>query len=200
MILKCIILFDGYLVESLIFRQIIEIYVQVVCVEGYEVWVLKIYDMDFDMDYGFGGYNNQKLFEFVLEDFFQVLEWSEYFVIVILMWWGGLLVKLKGLIDCFFLLGWMFDIWVKLGIMFKFMFIGCMVYVFLMFDMLGWVFCLFYKDVLVWQIKGQIFNFVGFKLVRFMYFIGVSYFKGKMVEIWLKKVVCIGVRVGQCVV
>lgn len=193
---KRITLLNGHPAESSISRQIIETYAQAARGEGHEVRVLNIHDMDFDMDYGFGGYKNQKPLEPVLEEFLAALEWSEHFVIATPMWWGGLPAKLKGLIDRSFLPGRTFDTRVKPGTMPKPMLTGRTAHVFLTSDTPGWVFRLFYKDALAWQIKGQILNFVGFKPAKLTRFTGASHPKGKTVETWLKKVARIGANAG----
>ena len=191
---KRITLLDGHPAETSISRQIIDTYAQAARGEGHEVRVLHLHDMDFDMDYGFAGYKNQKPLEPELEDFLEALEWSEHFVFAAPMWWGGLPAKLKGLIDRSFLPGRVFDTRVKPGTMPLPMLDDRTARVFLTSDTPGWVFRLFYKDALAWQIKGQILNFVGFKPARLTRFAGASHPKPRQIEGWLKKVARLGAK------
>ena len=157
--------------------------------------MLNIHDMAFDMDYGFGGYKNQKPLEPVLEDFLEALEWSEHFVIATPMWWGGLPARLKGLIDRTFIPGRAFDTRnLNFAGMPSPLLTGRTARVILTSDTPGWFMRLVYRRALIWQLKGQILGFVGFKPAKFTWFAGASHPKPGTVEKWLNKVRSIGAQ------
>ncbi|MBR9824425.1 MAG: NAD(P)H-dependent oxidoreductase [Alphaproteobacteria bacterium] len=192
MALKRILILNGHPAEASISRQFCEAYADAARSAGHEVRLLHLRDMDFDPDYGFAGYSQHKPLEPVLEQFLESLEWSEHFVLATPMWWGGIPAKLKGLIDRSFLPGRVFDTHVKPGTMPKPMLKGRTARVLLTTDTPVFFFRLLYKDALVWQLRGQILNFVGFKPARVSQFSGASHPKPETFKSWMTKIARMG--------
>lgn len=183
---KRIFVLDGHPAETSISRQLAQAYVDGARAKGHEVRVMHLKDMNFDPDYGFGGYKTHKPLEPQLEDFMQSLEWSDHFVMTSPMWWGGLPAKLKGLIDRAFLPGRAFDTRGK-GLP-KPMLSGRSAQVILTSDSPSWYFRFLLHRPLFWQLKRQILGFVGFKPVQVLHFSGASHPTPKQIDTWLGRV------------
>lgn len=189
-----ITILNGHPADASLSRQFADTYAAAAREAGHEVRVIHLPELDFDMDYGFAGYAQTKPLEPALDSFLADLEWSEHFVLMTPMWWGGLPGKLKGLIDRSFLPGRVFDTRVKPGTMPKPMLAGRTARVFLTSDTPGWVFRLLYKNALLWQLRGQILGFVGFKPTRITQFSGASHASEKTIRSWFSKVSGFGRR------
>ncbi len=162
---------------------------------GHQVRMTNLHDLQFDPDYGFGGYVNQKPLEPELEQVLQDLEWAEHVVVATPMWWGGLPAKLKGLFDRALLPGRAFDTrnTTKLGLPAPLL-TDKTGHVLVLSDTPGFLFRLFYRNALIVQIQKQILEFVGIKPVKVTQFNGTSHPKEGAVEKWLAKAAEIGAQ------
>ena len=106
---KRIFVLDGHPAASSLTRSLAESYANAARGAGHQVRLTHLHDLEFDPDYGFGGYVNQKPLEPGLEQVLQDIEWAEHVVMATPVWWGGFPAKLKGLIDRAFLPGRTFD-------------------------------------------------------------------------------------------
>lgn len=77
--------------------------------QGHSVRYHDLPEMNFDMDYGAGGYESPKPLEPDLDAFLTDLEWAEHVVVATPLWWGAIPAKLKGLFDRVLLPGRAFD-------------------------------------------------------------------------------------------
>lgn len=189
---KRLLILNGHPAEASISRQMAEAYGEAARNAGHEVRVLHIRDMDFDADYGFGGYSHHKPLEPSLEQVLDALNWCEHFVLVSPMWWGGLPAKLKGMFDRAFLPGRTFDTRGK-GLP-KPLLSGRSARMLITSDSPWWYFRFFLHRPLYWQLKRQILGFVGFRPVRFRHFAQASHPGEAEVAKWLDEVRSLGVR------
>ncbi|MGR3712668.1 MAG: NAD(P)H-dependent oxidoreductase [Shimia sp.] len=162
---------------------------------GHEVRITHLHDLEFDPDYGFGGYENKKPLEPALEKVLADIEWSEHVVVATPMWWGGLPAKLKGVFDRAFLPGRTFDTrnTTMLGLPAPLL-TGRTGRVFLMSDTPGWFFRIAYRNAMMVQIKKQILGFVGITPLKISHFNGASHPKPGRVDRWVKEAAKIGAR------
>lgn len=188
---KRIFVLDGHPAKTSLSRQLAVAYRDAAEVNGCEVRLMHLHDLDFDPDYGFGGYNNQKPLEPELETFLQALDWCDHFVLASPMWWGGLPAKLKGLIDRAFLPGRTFD--PRGSGLPKPLLKGRSAQVILTSDSPWWYFRLLNRP-LFWQLKRQILGFVGFKPVRMIHFTQASHPERRQITRWIKRVSALGAR------
>lgn len=190
---KRIFVLNGHPAQNSLSKLFVDTYVEAAKVSGHEVRVAHLHDLNFDLDYEFGGYSKTKPLEPQLETFLEDLEWSQHFVLASPMWWGGLPAKLKGLIDRAFLPGRAFDTRNpnKLGLPAP-MLTGRTARVILTADTPGWFLRLVYGNALIRQLKGQVLNFVGFKPVKFTYFAGTSHPKAGKVARWTETIHRVG--------
>lgn len=117
----------------------------------------------------------------------QNLEWTDHFVLITPMWWGGLPAKLEGLLDRILLPGKAFDTRnPKWGLPAP-MLTGRSARIVITSDTPGWFLWLAYRNALIRQLRGQILNYVGIKPSRFTHFVGASHPKPGIVDAWLKQ-------------
>lgn len=186
--MKRVFILDGHPAAASLSRHFALAYAQAAESAGHSVRVAHLHDLSFDSDFEFGSYRQIKPLEPDLERFLDDLEWSEHLVLLTPMWWGGLPAKLKGLIDRALLPGRAFDtLNVKWGLP-KPLLGGRTARVIITSDTPGWFFRLAYRNALIWQIRGQILGFVGFKPSRFNHFSGASDAKPDQVEAWTARV------------
>jgi len=86
-----------------------EDYAQAATKAGHEIRITHLHELDFDADFGGGGYKSLKPLETDLKSVVDNLEWSEHVVLLTPMWWGGVPAKLKGLFDRILLPGTAFN-------------------------------------------------------------------------------------------
>ncbi len=192
---KRILLLNGHPAERSLSQKFILSYAKAAEASGHDVRTVHIRDLDFDPDYGFGGYTNHKPLEPDLEAVLKDLEWSEHLVLATPLWWGGLPAKFKGLIDRAFLPGKTFDTrnTTLIGLP-KPLLTGKTARVIVTADTPGWFLRIFYKNAILNQLKGQILGFVGFKPVRFTYFAGASHPKEGQIDKWASMVEALGAQ------
>jgi len=106
---KRIFILEGHPGEQSLSAGFCARYAQAARDAGHEVRVACLSALEFDMDFGGGGYANPKPLEPVLQDVLDNLRWCEHLVLAAPMWWGALPAKLKGLIDRILLPGSSFD-------------------------------------------------------------------------------------------
>ncbi len=192
---KRIFILNGHPAAKSLTGSVVESYADAARKAGHQVRLTNLHDLQFDPDYGFGGYVNQKPLESELEQVLQDIEWSEHVVVATPMWWGGLPAKLKGLFDRALLPGRTFDTrnTTKLGLPAP-MLTGRTGRVLLLSDTPGWFFRLVYRNAMIVQIQRQILEFVGIKPVKVTQFNGTSAPKAGAVDKWLKQAAVIGAQ------
>lgn len=190
---KKILVLNGHPGQTSLSRVFAETYATAARRNGHDVRIQHLSELEFDDDYGEGGYQNYKPLEPVLEQVLQDFEWSEHLVLTTPMWWGGLPAKLKGLIDRTFLPGRTFDTRnpTRLGLPAP-MLSGRTARVILTTDTPGWFMRLAYRRAMIRQLRDQILGFVGFKPTRFTYFSGASDPKPGLVDRWVSRIERIG--------
>lgn len=190
---KKIFILNGHPGDTSLSRRFAETYATAARASGHEVRIANLKDLAFDDDFGQGNYDNYKPLEPDLQQVLNDIEWSDHLVIATPMWWGGLPARLKGLIDRTFLPGRTFDTRnTGLSGMPAPMLTGRTARVILTSDTPGWVMRLLYRRALIWQLRGQILGFVGFKPTRITWFAGASHPKPGLIEKWTRKVRRIG--------
>lgn len=192
---KKIFILDGHPAAASLSRSFADTYAEAAREAGHNVRIAHLNQLDFDEDFGAGNYKNYKPLEPALEEVLANIEWSDHIVMTSPMWWGGLPARLKGLIDRAFLPGRTFDTRnTTLSGLPAPMLSGRTARVILTSDTPGWIMRLLYRRALIWQLKGQIFGFVGIKPTRVTWFAGASDPKQGRVDQWLEKVRAIGAR------
>ncbi|MEM7441181.1 MAG: NAD(P)H-dependent oxidoreductase, partial [Pseudomonadota bacterium] len=78
---KRIFVLNGHPAETSLSRSFTEAYAAAAQEAGHDVRVTNIHDLEFDPDYGFGGYKNQKPLEPELDEVMKNFEWSEHVVL-----------------------------------------------------------------------------------------------------------------------
>lgn len=193
---KRIFVLNGHPARTSLSKHFAEIYEQSAQAAGHEVRLTHLSELDFDPDFGVAGHAPHKPLEQCLEAFQADIDWSEHFVVVTPMWWGGLPAKLKGVIDRTFLPGWAYDPRnMKMG-MPEPLLTGRTARAIVTSDTPTFFFGLLYRKALLRQIKGQIFNFVGMKPAGTTHFAPASTADPKKVEQWAKKVTELGRKAG----
>ncbi len=183
---KRIYILNGHPAQTSLTGSVVESYAAAARQAGHQVRMTNLHDLDFDPDYGIGGYVNVKPLEPSLEKILQDIEWSEHVVLATPMWWGGVPAKLKGVFDRAFLPGRTFDTrTTKMGLPAPLL-TGRTGRVLLMSDTPKWFFRLFYRNALMVQLRGQILGFVGIKPLKFSHFNGASHPKPEQVRKWMK--------------
>lgn len=194
---KRIFVLDGHPAASSLTRSLAESYANAARDAGHQVRLTHLHDLEFDPDYGFGGYVNQKPLEPGLEQVLQDIEWAEHVVMATPVWWGGFPAKLKGLIDRAFLPGRTFDTrkTTAIGLPAPLL-TGRTGRVLMLSDTPNWVFRLFYRNALMVQLRGQVLGFVGIRPLKITQFAGASHPRDGVVQKWLQRAAAIGAIAG----
>ncbi len=186
---KRIFILNGHPAQSSLNKSLAEAYADAARGAGHEVRMTHLHDLEFDPDFGFGGYDQQKPLEAQLERILEDIVWSEHVVITTPMWWGGLPAKLKGLFDRALLPGRTFNThktdWMGMPTP---MLSGRTGRVIITSDTPGWFMRWAYHSAMLRQLRDQILGFVGIRPARFTYFSGASHPKPGMVERWIGEV------------
>ena len=191
---KRIVILNGHPAAKSLSRSLAESYAKGARRAGYEVRLIHVRDLDFDSDFGFGGYSETKPLEPDLEAVFSDLEWSEHLVLLTPMWWGGVPAKLKGLFDRLLLPGRAFDTRNIKGGFPSPMLSGRSARVILTSDTYDWYFKWIYGRALWTQLKHQILGFVGFTPARLTHFAAASHPKYGQVDDWHAKIEKLGAQ------
>ena len=187
--LKRIFILNGHPAKASLSKTLADQYGETAAARGHEVRLSNIQEMDFDSDFGFGGYVQIKSLEPALEQFLADLRWADHIVLVTPMWWGGLPAKLKGLVDRSFLPGKAFDTRTKTLIGFPSpMFEGKTARVIVTSDSPNWLMAICYGNALFRQIRHQVLGFVGIKPTRFTHLNMATHPKPGQVQSWLQSI------------
>ena len=182
---KRILILDGHPGNESLSRSLAESYRDSARNAGHEVRIAHLSEMDFDIDFGGGGYRSTKPLEQELEKLLSDLKWSEHLVMTTPIWWGGLPAKLKGLLDRILLPGETFDTRRKRMGFPAPLLSGRTARVLVTSDTPGWLMSIFYCNALFVQLRKQIFGFVGIKPVRIKHFKMATRASSTTVEKWL---------------
>jgi len=184
-----IFIINGHPAKSSLNRTLAEAYADAARTAGHDVRITHLNELNFDPDYGFGGYKEWKPLEPALEGVADDIEWSEHVVLTTPMWWGGPPAKLKGLIDRAFLPGRFFDTrntdWKGAP---KPMMSGRSGRMIVTADTPGWFLQWIYRNAMLRQLRDQIFGFVGIRPARITYFSGASHPKPDAVDRLVAKI------------
>jgi putative NADPH-quinone reductase len=191
--MKRIFILNGHPAKHSLSRTLVEAYADAARQAGHEVRLTHLHDLNFDTDFGWVDFEHPKPLEPELEQFLHDLSWSEHFMMSTPMWWGGLPAKLKGLFDRALLPGRAFDTRHKtrLGLPSPLL-TGRTARVVITSDTPGWFMRLAYRNALVWQLRGQILEFVGLKPTRITHLSPASEPKAGAVPRWVKQVRALG--------
>ena len=186
---KRIFVLNGHPAETSLTGALAAAYVEAARAAGHEVRETRLHDLDFDMDYGVGGYENVKPLEPGLEAVLDDIEWAEHVVLAAPLWWGGVPAKLKGLFDRALLPGRAFNTretdWMGMPTP---MLTGRTGRVIMTSDTPNWFQRLVYRHAMLRQVRDQILGFVGIKPARFTHFTGASHPEPASVEKWVSTV------------
>jgi NAD(P)H dehydrogenase (quinone) len=193
--MKRIFIFNGHPAEHSLSRTLVEAYAAAARQAGHEVRLAHLHDLAFDTDFGWVDYQQPKALEPALEQWLQDLSWSEHFMMSTPMWWGGLPAKLKGLFDRALLPGRAFDTRNKtrLGLPSPLL-TGRTARVVITSDTPGWFMRLAYKNALIWQLRGQILEFVGLKPTKLTHLGPASKARPDQVQRWVKQMQHLGAQ------
>ncbi len=185
---KHIFILNGHPAEKSLNKTLAESYAAAAKNSGHEVRLTHLHDLDFDPDFGFGGYGQVKPLEPALEAVLSDLEWSEHFVLNLPLWWGGAPAKLKGLFDRALLPGRTFDTKnPHISGLPAPMLTGRTGHVFITSDTPSWFLRWIYHNPIIHQLGKQTLGFIGIKPARFTLFPGASHPKPGKVETWISK-------------
>lgn len=182
---KNIYILNGHPAEASLNHTLAETYADASREAGHEVRLTNIRNLEFDPDYGFGGYTNYKPLEADLEKVLEDIQWSNHVVLTTPLWWGGMPAKLKGLFDRTFLPGRTYDTrnpkWNGFPAP---MLSGRTGRIFITSDTPAWYLRWIYGNPMPTQVKRQIFEFVGIKPARVTHFSAASHPKPGAVKHW----------------
>jgi len=184
---KRIFCLNGHPADTSLNKHLIETYAGAARNAGHEVRLTHLRDLNFDPDYGYGGYETWKPLEPDLEQMMADLEWSEHFVLAAPLWWGSLPAKLKGMFDRAFLPGRAFDPRNTLMGMPAPLLTGRTGRIIITSGTPNLFLRLMYKNAMHVQVRKQIFEFVGVKPVRISQFGDAAEAKPTNVEKWGKE-------------
>lgn len=190
---KRITVLDGHPGAASLSRHFTETYARAARDAGHDVRLVHLSDLDFDIDYGDGGFASWKPLEPQIAHVLDSLEWSDHVVLSAPIWWGGLPAKLKGLLDRILIPGRTFDTrnptWMGVPAP---MLTGKTGRFIVTSDSPRWYLRLKHGSALLRQVRGQIFGFIGIAPTRFTYFAGASHPADAQVDRWTRKVAKIG--------
>jgi len=132
--------------------------------ENHEVQLLKISDMEFNLDLS-DGYENARFMEAPLTSFQSALSWCEHLVIFTPIWWGSVPAKLKGLIDRTLLPGFAFQ-YKKGNLIPQKLLKGKTARIVMTMDTPPWYYFLIQGAPAIKELKTATLKFVGFNSVK----------------------------------
>lgn len=186
MTLKRILILDGHPAETSLSKSIALAYANAARDAGHDVRLTHLAALNFDPDYGFGGYTNHKPLEPALQDFQQDLVWAQHLVITTPMWWGDMPAKLKGLFDRTLLPGFAFDTRnpLRSGLPAPLL-TGRTARVFVTSDTPRLLLRVIYHDAMLRIMRKQVLKFIGFKQIKTNFFAGATHPKPGRIDRWL---------------
>lgn len=192
---KRILVLHGHPGDASLCKALTQSYAQAARDAGHDVREHDLGQLNFDMDFGGGGYTHFKPLEPELEVFASDLEWAQHIALSTPLWWGAIPAKLKGLFDRTLLPGRSFDTrnTTLMGLP-KPMLQGKTARVFLTADTPAFLLRLMYGDAVKKVISRQILGFVGIKPTRFTQFGPASHAKPEKVSTWLARAGDLGAR------
>ena len=192
---KRIFVINGHPGETSLSKTLIERYAKAAAAAGHEIRIAHLSEMQFDSDFGEGGYRTIKPLEPVLERFLDDFEWSEHVVLAAPMWWGGLPAKLKGLFDRTLLPGRAFSTreTTPLGLP-RPLLAGRTGRFILTSDTPGLYMRWLYGNALFRQVRHQIFGFIGVSPTKAMHLTGASSPKPNTLNGWFQRMDRLGAR------
>ena len=194
--MRKILVLNGHPGERSLNQALANAYAEAARTAGHEVREVHIHDLDFDPDFGQGGFKASKPLEPQLREVLDSLKWADHLVLVSPMWWGGLPAKLKGLIDRTLLPGETFDPrQMKNGLPTPLL-TGRTARLILTSDTPGVYFKFMYANALIRQVQRQILGYVGIKPTRVTHFSPASHAGTDTVFAWLETVYKLGTE-GQ---
>lgn len=188
-----ILILNGHPGETSLSKSLCDAYRRAAETAGHEVRLQDLSQMDFDMDFGDGGYASSKPLEPDLEVFLKDLEWSDHVVMAAPLWWGAVPAKLKGLFDRALMPGRSFD--TRNTNVFGLpapMMTGKTARVLLTSDTPALFLWLFYGNAVKKFISRQILGFVGIKPTRFTTFAPATDASDSKVKSWLHQAGTLG--------
>ncbi|GAB5432808.1 MAG: NAD(P)H-dependent oxidoreductase [Epibacterium sp.] len=188
-----ILVLNGHPGQNSLNKSLADAYRRAAEAAGHELRYQDLSQMQFDMDFGEGGYHDTKPLEPALQSFVADLEWAEHLVVTTPLWWGAFPAKLKGLFDRALLPGQAFDTrnTNAFGVPAPMM-TGKTARVMLTSDTPSWFLRLLYGNAIKKIMSRQILGFVGIKPVRYTSFAAASHPKPGQADQWLKTVANLG--------
>lgn len=188
-----ILILNGHPGETSLSKSLCDAYRRAAETAGHEVRLQDLSQMDFDMDFGDGGYASSKPLEPDLERFLTDLEWCDHVVMAAPLWWGAVPAKLKGLFDRALLPGRTFDTRNTnfVGIPAPLL-TGKTARVLLTSDTPALLLWMFYGNAVKKFISRQILGFVGIKPTRFTTFAPATGAPETKVQSWLNQARVLG--------
>lgn len=190
-----ILVLNGHPGQTSLNKTLAEAYRDAATQAGHEVRFHDLSAMEFDMDYGQGGYQSAKALEPDLEALLSDLEWADHVVLTTPLWWGAIPAKLKGAFDRALLPGRAFDTrnTSMLGLPAP-MLTGKTARVLLTSDTPSIFLRLVYGNAIKKILARQILGFVGIKPVRFTSFAPASHPVESKVRTWCETAAALGAR------
>ncbi len=180
-----ILVLNGHPGATSLNKSLVESYRDAATNAGHDIRYHDISQMQFDADFGQGGFRNSKPWEPDVERFANDLVWADHVVLGTPLWWGSLPAKLKGLIDRALLPGHSFEPHPTKNTLPKPLLTGKTARVLMTSDTPGWFFRLMYSNAMKKILTRQIFAFVGIKPTKFTNFAQASHPKESEVKSWL---------------
>jgi len=192
---KKILVLNGHPGKTSLSRSLCQAYRDASEAQGHTVRLHDLSDMNFDMDYGQGGYSSAKPLEPDLEAFLSDVEWASHVVLATPLWWGGIPAKLKGLFDRSLLPGRTFDTRNSnfMGLP-RPMLKGKTARVLITSDTPSLLLRLFYGNAVKKIISRQILGFVGITPTHFTSFAPATDADEAKVKIWLDRAAKLGAK------
>lgn len=181
---KKIFVLDGHPGEKSFVGDVCGAYIEGAKQAGNEIVVMKLSEMEFDMDMG-DGYKTIKPLEESLLEFQKHLKWCDHFVLGHPLWWGSIPAKTKGLFDRALLPGFGFSYKEGASVQDKLL-KGKTCQVLVTSDTPDWYLKLIYNRAGFQVLKKQILQFVGFAPVKFTHYSPIKGSSDKQRQSWLQ--------------
>lgn len=180
----------GHPVADTFSNEVFEAYVNAAVKSGADVEMVKLRDLDFDINFSQGYRGNQEL-EPDLKRMQEKLSWAEHLVLIYPNWWSTFPALLKGFIDRTILPGFAFKY--RKGLLnWEKKLSGRSARVIVTMDTPGWYYRWYLRRPGHHAMKKGILGFVGYKPVRFLTIGPLKTSTEKQRQRWLKKVECLG--------